>query len=111
MVLSMTPAYLKSKWCQQELAAFSGAVQDAELLDGIENVLNRNQVFYDAGEIEDLEKELKYVFDNCNWLIIATFPYSLNSCRLCWTPQSEQMTADSLSQRFETAKASSGPTA
>lgn len=44
--------------------------EDVELLRSVEEVLNRNQIYYDAGEMDDLNEELKYVFENCDGLLI-----------------------------------------
>lgn len=51
----------------------SAVAEEADLLEGIADVLGRNEVYYDAGEIEDLQEELQYVFENCDGLII---PYA-----------------------------------
>ncbi len=48
----------------------SGIPEDADLLNRIQDVLKRHHVSYDAGEIEDLEEELKFVFETCDGLII-----------------------------------------
>ena len=48
----------------------SADAEDAALLEAIESVLNRNQVYYDAGAMDSLEEEVKYIFENCDGLII-----------------------------------------
>lgn len=56
----------------------SSVAEDADLMSGIERVLNTHHVAYDAGEMESLEEELKYVFEYCDGLII---PYAKGDVR------------------------------
>ena len=44
--------------------------EDAEMLERIEEVLNQHKIYYDSGEMDDLQEELKYVFENCDGLLI-----------------------------------------